>query len=231
MSRQLASTRVVIVEDHTLFAESLDVALTFQGHDVHRVSPGDGERTTTASLLTAVQQLRPRVVLLDLGLGASGSGLPLVEPLARAGAAVVVITGSADRVVWGECLRAGASTVLSKSEPLYAILATIRHLTEGRAVMTRAEREELMKAFFRDRSELHDLRRQLEALTPRERQVLAQLMQGRSVREIATLSVVSEATVRTQVKSILAKLHVSSQLAAVGVAHRAGAFSHDAGVA
>ena len=47
-------------------------------------------------------------------------------------------------------------------------------------------------------------------------------MQGRTVREIANLSVVSEATVRTQVKSILAKLEVSSQLAAVGLAHSVG---------
>ena len=47
-------------------------------------------------------------------------------------------------------------------------------------------------------------------------------MRGRSVREIASIGVVSEATVRTQVKSILAKLEVSSQLAAVGLAHRMG---------
>ena len=46
-------------------------------------------------------------------------------------------------------------------------------------------------------------------------------MKGRAVREIAGLSVVSEATVRTQVKSILAKLEVSSQLAAVGLANQA----------
>ena len=47
-------------------------------------------------------------------------------------------------------------------------------------------------------------------------------MKGRTVREIATLGVVSEATVRTQVKSVLAKLEVTSQLAAVGLAHQAG---------
>ena len=56
----------------------------------------------------------------------------------------------------------------------------------------------------------------------RESEVLGHLMKGRAVREIAGLSVVSEATVRTQVKSILAKLEVSSQLAAVGLAHEIG---------
>ena len=56
----------------------------------------------------------------------------------------------------------------------------------------------------------------------REREVLAQLMRGTTVRDIARDSVVSEATVRTQVKSILAKLKVASQLAAVGLAHDIG---------
>ena len=62
----------------------------------------------------------------------------------------------------------------------------------------------------------------LDLLTTREREVLAHLMLGRTVREIAARSVVSEATVRTQVKSILAKLEVTSQLAAVGLAHHVG---------
>ena len=68
---------------------------------------------------------------------------------------------------------------------------------------------------------LHQLRRRLELLTRREQEVLGHLMSGRQVRDIAALGVVSEATVRTQVKSILSKLEVSSQLAAVGVAHQA----------
>jgi DNA-binding NarL/FixJ family response regulator len=59
-------------------------------------------------------------------------------------------------------------------------------------------------------------------LTPRERQVLGRLIEGNSVRDIARANVVSEATVRTQVKSILGKLEVSSQLAAVGLAHQVG---------
>ena len=56
----------------------------------------------------------------------------------------------------------------------------------------------------------------------RETEVLGHLMKGRAVRQIAERGAVSEATVRTQVKSILAKLEVTSQLAAVGVAHRVG---------
>ena len=64
------------------------------------------------------------------------------------------------------------------------------------------------------------LRARLDLLTVRESEVLGHLTHGRTVRDIATLLVVSEATVRTQVKSILAKLEVSSQLAAVALARQ-----------
>jgi len=59
-------------------------------------------------------------------------------------------------------------------------------------------------------------------MTRREADVLGQLMVGKRVTEIARARVVSESTVRTQVKAILAKLEVSSQLMAVGLAHEIG---------
>ena len=71
-------------------------------------------------------------------------------------------------------------------------------------------------------TEEDELRARLQQLTSRENEILGLLMEGNTVSEIARLNVVSEATVRTQVRSILTKLEVSSQLAAVGVAHRAG---------
>jgi DNA-binding NarL/FixJ family response regulator len=88
--------------------------------------------------------------------------------------------------------------------------------------MTREEREELLEAWVTERSHLVGMQGRLDQLTVREREVLAHLMRGRTVREIATVGVVSEATVRTQVKAILAKLDVSSQIAAVGLAHQVG---------
>lgn len=68
----------------------------------------------------------------------------------------------------------------------------------------------------------HLMRERLDTLTRREREVLTDLMQGASIRDIARSSAVAESTVRTQVKSIFAKLRVNSQIAAVGLAHRAG---------
>jgi DNA-binding NarL/FixJ family response regulator len=88
-------------------------------------------------------------------------------------------------------------------------------------VLPREEREQLIAHYHSESGRIRGLRSRLDNLTTREREVLAHLMNGQPVRDIARESFVSEATVRTQVKSILAKLDVSSQLAAVGAAHRA----------
>ena len=119
-------------------------------------------------------------------------------------------------------MRAGARKVLPKSGALQQALATVRRLHQGLPVVSRDELESLLDVWTRERRVSDDLRRRLDLLTPREREVLASLTEGRTVREIADRSVVSEATVRTQVKSILSKLGVSSQLAAVGMAHQVG---------
>ena len=213
--------RIVIVEDHVLFAESLELALTVEGYDVRRVT-GPEKRQSPGALIATVLRRRPRVVFVDLDLGQFGDGEQLIAPLARAGINVIVVTASVDRARWGEAVRCGARKVLPKSRPLNEILATVRRLNQGLQVMTLDEREDLLREWAKERAANVDLNARLETLTVREREVLAYLMKGQTVREIATECVVAEATVRTQVKSILAKLEVTSQLAAVGLAHRVG---------
>jgi DNA-binding NarL/FixJ family response regulator len=216
-----AQFRILIVEDHTLFAESLELVLSVEGYDVRRI-PVPDHANSPGTLLSSLVRLRPRVVLLDLDLGPFGDGIRLIAPLARVGINVVVVTASTDRARWGEAIRCGARTVLSKGQPLSSILATARRINEGQPVMTYEEREDLLRVWHQQRSELQETTSRLALLTARESQVLGHLMQGNTVHDIATVSVVSEATVRTQVKSILAKLEVSSQLAAVGLAHQVG---------
>lgn len=219
MPRACRLTRVTIVEDHALFAEALDVALTLEGHEVHRVEIDD-PAASPERLLAAVLRTSPDVVLLDLCLGPTTHGGRLIRPLSQEGVAVVVVTGSVDRAGWGECLFHGARTVLPKSTPLNSILASIRMVREGHSVLPLEEREALLACFQQRRAQEQDSRARLASLTTREREILVEMMNGHQVREIAQESVVSEATVRTQVKSILAKLGVSSQLGAVGMALR-----------
>lgn len=216
-----ASHRVLIIDDHMLFAESLELALSLEGYDVRRLAlPEEGG--SMATLRSLALRASPRTVLLDLDLGRFGDGMNLIAPLARANANVVVLTASDDKGRWGGCMRQGARKVLSKSGALQEALATVRRLHQGLPVVNREELESLLDAWANERLVTEDARRRLELLTPRERQVLDALIEGHTVRAISKESVVSEATVRTQVKSILGKLEVSSQLAAVGMAHQVG---------
>lgn len=222
MTQQMARSevRVAIIEDHALFAESLELAMSLEGYDVRR-APSPVAGSSVNPLLAAVLRMRPRIVLLDLDLGPCGDGARLIAPMVAAHIQVVVVTGSQDRPRWGECLRNGARKVHVKSQSLNEILATVRRINQGLSVIDRTERDELVQLWHSQRHERQRMSTRLQLLTPREQEVLAHLMKGHTVREIASISVVSEATVRTQVKSILAKLEVSSQLAAVGMAHAA----------
>lgn len=212
--------RIIVLDDHALFAESLELALSVEGYDVRRIELPEG--TTPGTVLSGVTRLRPQVVLLDLDLGTLGDGVRLIAPLSKAGINVVVVTASSDQARWGDAVRHGARVVLPKSRPLNDILATVRRINQGLPVTTHEERENLLRIWHQQRSETHELLTRVGTLTAREAQVLGHLMHGRTVHDIAALSVVSEATVRTQVKAILAKLGVSSQLAAVGIAHHIG---------
>ena len=213
--------RIVVVDDHSLFSEALELTLAIEGYDVATI-PLPPEGMSTEELLAAVLARRPRLVLLDLALGASGDGVNLVGPLASAGIDVVVLTAVRDRGRWGEAVRHGARKVLSKGSPLRESLGVVRRLQHGLAVTTVDEREHLVRLFQEHRLQQHDLRRRFALLTAREAEVLGRLMDGTTVREIAGGWQVSEATVRTQVKAVLAKLEVSSQIAAVGLARQAG---------
>lgn len=216
-----SKVRILLIEDHALFAESLDLSLTMEGYDVRRY-PVPTKPSSTGPLISTVLRLRPRVVLLDLDLGGFGDGAELINPLARTGANVVVVTASTDLARWGECIRNGARRVISKTQPLNEIMSVVRKIYQGLPVMNHEEREDLLRIWHAERSQQQLVRNRLAILTTREREVLGQLMEGRQVREIARERFVSEATVRTQVKSILAKLEVSSQLAAVGLARGVG---------
>jgi DNA-binding NarL/FixJ family response regulator len=212
---------VLIIVDHQLFAESLELALSLEGYHVRRLElPEEGG--SMATLRSLALRANPHTVLLDLDLGRFGDGMNLIAPLARAHVNVVVLTASEDLGRWGGCMRVGARRVLPKSGALQQALSTVRRLHQGLPVISSAELETLLDAWARQRRVHDDVRRRLDLLTPRERQVLGALIEGRTVRAISEQSVVSEATVRTQVKSILSKLEVSSQLAAVGMANQVG---------
>ena len=132
---------------------------------------------------------------------------------------VVVITEVSDPARWGEALAHGARLVLPKDAPLNTVTSAVRRLNDHVPVMTLDQRRGLLEAYRDESRERREQRARLETLTTRESEVLDYLITGMTVSGIARMCVVSEATVRTQIKAVLTKLEVRSQIAAVGVAH------------
>jgi two-component system nitrate/nitrite response regulator NarL len=209
--------RVMIVDDHELLAESLRLALVNEGYDVVVPIP------TPAEVYASAQQAPPDVVLLDLDLGkAGGDGSVLVEALCLGGARVVVVSGIPDRLRVAACLESGACGFVSKSAALEQLLEAVRAAAAGEVVMPPGDRHDLLGELRRTRTDRRDELAPFDALTGRERFVLSQVIDGHSAADIALSAYVSEATVRTQIRAVLNKLGVRSQLAAVAAARRAG---------
>jgi len=209
--------RVVIVEDHSLFAEAVGLTLNADGFDV-RVAP----LVDRSSLLDAVSQTAPCLAMLDLDLGDLGDGTELVPVLRERGADVLVVTGSRERVRLAAAVAAGAVGYLRKDESLDTLVAVVRRACAGEPVIEANERQRMLACWRRTRAETKAALAPFESLTPREWNVLAALIAGKSVDTIASEWFVSTATVRTQVRGVLTKLDVKSQLAAVAKAKRVG---------
>jgi DNA-binding NarL/FixJ family response regulator len=118
-------------------------------------------------------------------------------------------------------LDAGALAWVPKNAPLPALLAAVRAAQDGRPVMAPERRDQLIAWSRRLTAERDALTTKLARLSQREREVLAMLAQGRRAQAVAEHFVVSLATVRTQIRAVLAKLEVSSQLEAVALYRKA----------
>ncbi len=210
--------RLTIVEDHELVAQTLGAALRMEGHEVTVVVPRVADE-----VLDLVQASDPELVLLDFDLGVGeGLGLALIAPLTAAGATVVMVTGHRDLAALGACIESGAVGVVSKAQRFDDLIENVRAAIAGDRVMPESERIELLEALRARRAKDRELRAPFETLTPRETEVLQELMDGHSADAIAGAAFTSVATVRTQIAAVLRKLDVTSQLAAVGLARRSG---------
>jgi two-component system, NarL family, nitrate/nitrite response regulator NarL len=211
-------TRFVIVDDHGLLGQSLTFALGADGWEVEQCTD-----LTAEGILSSVRPEDVEVVLLDLHVGGDlGSTLPLIPEIIETGTKVVMMTGVTDRVRLAECVEAGVIGIIAKSQPFDDLVKAVRHAVAEGNLISPGEREGLLSELRRSRAEQRRRSEVFEQLTRREAQVLAGLMDGRSAEQIASEWVVSITTVRSQIRSLLMKLDVNSQLSAVALARKAG---------
>jgi DNA-binding NarL/FixJ family response regulator len=164
--------------------------------------------------------------VVDLGLP-DGSGADLVESLFERvpGARIVVLTASSRPAELAAAYEAGAGGVVQKTAGIGEIIEAIRAVASGRSLVDPAELVEVLRQARKQRERVAVGRQLTERLTPREREVLQALADGRSNREIAAQLHITVETQRTHMVNILAKLGAHSQLQALVIAVRHGIVS------
>ena len=210
----MTNPRVLLVEEHALVALGLKLALCERNWDVEIASG------PTASDVTAhAVRFQPHCVLIDLHIGGGlGNGIDLVGPLTATGAKVIVLTAERRRLALAELVDAGAAGWIGKDASLDEVDATLCRMLDGASVLGRADRAALLEDLRAQRAGSVEVNGTFERLTQREALVLGALIDGQSAVEIAEANFVSLATVRSQIRSVLQKLGVRSQLAAVALA-------------
>ena len=200
---------VLIADDHPVVRQGLQVLLSVQD-DIEVV----GEAADGGQAVALAAELDPDVILLDLKLPVM-DGVAVLNGLRDAGlrARALVLTSAADRGLETLAVQAGAAGFLYKDVDPDALVRALRSVHDGHTLLA----PDVAGALLRSSSPAV---RGIGALTGREREVLEQIAQGRSNREIARLLQVSEKTVKTHVSSVLAKLGVQDRTQAALLAVR-----------
>jgi len=211
------TTSVLIVEDHRVVGEGLEVALRINGF-----APVLSACESAEAVMNEARTLSPDLVILDLQLDKVGDGYDLIRPLVALGANVLVLTGVTDRIQLAMCLEAGAVGVASKAGSFTGLLESVQRAACGDAVTSVTERAAYTEELRQHRVAEKARTAPFEALTRREADVLSMILEGMSAQEMARESYVSLATIRTQIRSIFQKLCVNSQLEAAAMARAMG---------
>ena len=199
---------VLIVDDHPVVRRGLRVLLEVAGGVEVAGEAGDGD---TALALAA--EHTPDVILLDLKLpGVDGIAVLAALKARDSAARVLVLTSATEPALASLALRSGAAGLLYKDVDPDALVRAIRSVHDGHLLLAADAAGTLVHAASQAAS--------LDALTGREREVLAELARGRSNREIARALRISEKTVKAHVSSVLAKLGVQDRTQAALLAVR-----------
>ena len=213
----MTPARILIVDDHALIGATLALALRDRGMEAEAILPEE--------LLPRLDEPAPTagLVMLDLDLGGDRDGASLVPALRRSGWRVLVLTGSTDEGRIATAVAAGAAGWLPKTSRFEEVVDAAVRATEGRSLLDDTERARLYAVAETHTRETEGEGSRWQRLTRREREIVEHIAAGKRPAEIAAECVVSVATVRTQIKSILSKLEVRSQLEAAAFARRHGA--------
>lgn len=211
------SIRILVADDHPVVRDGLVGMLNTQ-EDFEVV----GQSSNGIETVNQAAQLRPDVVLMDLEMPEM-DGVEALRRIraARADAKVIVFTAfdTDERIL--SAVQAGARGYLLKGAPREEIFRAIRVVSQGGSLLEPVVATKLMRRVA-DQKQPEDQQARPEALTPREKEVLQLLAQGKTNKEIASALVITERTVKFHVSSILRKFDRGNRTEAVRTALELG---------
>jgi DNA-binding NarL/FixJ family response regulator len=233
--------RVLVVDEHRIFAESLATALTAE-QDVEAAAVG-----SVPAALHLLERTGPGndppfdVLLMDVDLPGTPSGdqpgatatdpataTPLTSPLLTTAherypaLRTVMLAACDDPPRAAQALATGASGWVAKDSSLARLLQVVRGVLRDETHIAPALLTGVLRELTRDRRHRDEHQQLVESLTPRELEVLRCMLAGLGRKAVAERLYLSPHTVRTHMQNVLSKLGVHSTLAAVALARRAG---------
>ncbi len=214
------TVRVLLVDDEQLVRAGFRLILESEP-DIEVV----GEAGNGDEAVERTREIDPDVVLMDIQMPEM-DGLEATRRIAALGReessrVLILTTFEVDEYVY-EALRAGASGFLLKRTPAADLVAGIRVVAAGDALLAPSVTRRLIDQFAQRPAVREPDTRSLEDITEREREVLTLVARGLSNTEIAETLVLSEGTVKTHIKRIFMKLNLRDRTQAVIFAYDAG---------
>jgi len=211
--------RIVIVDDHPLMRMAVRVVLEREGYEVV------AECHTGADGVQAVRNLKPDLVILDLGIPKL-DGFSVISRLrnAKLAVSILVLTSSDARNYGMRCLQAGASGFLSKDDKLDELAGAVKAILAGYTYFPRIVVELLAEQGPSSKSidVENESASELAGLTDREMTILGLLAKGMNNQEIAEVLMLSHKTVSTYKVRLMGKLNLPNMVALVKLAERNG---------
>jgi DNA-binding NarL/FixJ family response regulator len=209
--------RILLVDDQAMVRSGLRMIL-----EAERDFEVVGEADDGSSAIEEVRRRRPDVVVMDVQMpGTDGiAATRRIVELPEHPRVLILTTFDIDEYVF-EGLRAGASGFLLKNAPSTELVSAVRVVAAGDALLAPAVTRRVIAAFGRRRDVSED-RRALERMSERELEVLRLVARGLSNAEIAAALFLGEATVKTHLSSVFAKLGLRDRVAAVVFAYESG---------
>jgi DNA-binding NarL/FixJ family response regulator len=196
----MAAIKLALCDDHPVFRTGL-CAMLRDEKDLRVVI----EAGSTAELLSAMAKTPVDLVLLDVQLP-NENGLDAIDKIAL-GRRVLVLSAHDEPRMIKRALKGGAQGFVRKDAPAKTLLKAIRDAAAGKTVLAADLAMRLAESLRAEPDQVH-FEDRVRSLTPRQREVLALLSEGRSNREVAKALFVSEGTVKNHVTQILAALGV-----------------------